>query len=489
MTGNKILKILLAIFLGSTLILATVVTILFARGGFITDNGLVTNTGILRIQIDPGTVQYIAYINEQPQTVSDKRINNIIAGTYIVKIQAEGYSEWTKSVSISKGLVTDIYVKLYPLTTSTTQVTMTNIDKAFFSRDGSYIYYVVKESEIGSDEGIWRLPISPSGLFFNQQNQNPIKLSEITEQILTFIDNGTYSITESNDNSKIILKDTVGKKYYILNATELNASPLLTLDMLIDFTANDITWFNGNTDVLISTSNIVLNYNLNTGISTLLEYKPTGPVIFSSNNTSALVYDSNLKSLKSFLSQKLTNIELKNMTIPDNVNSIKLSNSNNDIVYLGTTEGTYHYINIKKLFIKEISSLDGKPLVLKELSNDGTAAIFCDSANNCYTFTAKENVGLNTIETVFSFVANVKCQDEYVHFSPQSNQVIYYDSTTKAIKAMEPDGTNTVILVTDTGLMPYANLNYKGDYLYVLITEGTPTPKNNIYKVQLDAVT
>lgn len=485
MPGNKIQKILIVVFLVSTVVLAVIVTILYAQGN-IYQNGQIVTTGTLKIQTDPADVKYNVYFNDKQQSITENQVKNIVEGNYIVKITADGYIDWTKTIPITKGIVSEIDVKLYPSTTSATQVTVTNIDKAFFSKDGSYIYYVVKNSEIGSDEGIWRLPINPSGLFFNQQSQNPVKLSDITPDISSFINAGTYLISESNDNSKILLKNTADKQYFVLNAGGFNNDPLTSIDKLINYPADDIVWFNGNNDVLVSTANVLSDYNLNSGIMTMLKYQPNNPIIFTSNNASVYIYDSTLKILQSYQGQKMVNMNLKNLVLPNNIVSMQLPSANSDVIYFGTSDGNYYYIDIKQLFVKQIENSGGKAISLKELSNDGSSAIFSDTDSIGYVFNAVENIGLNTIETTFTKVTDMQYQSGFIQFSPQSNQIIYFDNTAKSIKAVEPDGTNTVTLLKAPGILPFANLNYKADYLYMVMTEGTTTPKNNIYKVQLD---
>jgi len=484
MSSNKIQKFLLFFFIILTLVLATFVVILYVNNSKVTDHGIVTNSGIIRITTDPTNVSYNVYLDDKKQNLVDNRINDVTNGQYTIKVQAQNYTDWTKKVIVKNGIVTDLLVKLFPSKLSITQVTQTNIGKAFVSIDGLYIYYVVKSSEFGSDTGIWRVATEQSTSFFTQIDQNPLKLTDMTTQIQSVITGSDYTLTPNIDNTKLLIHDRKNNKFYVLNASDFN-STITDIGQMVGFVPDNASWMVDGSDLLVSTQNILFDLNINSGTTNLIEYRPNYKIIYANNETSVYVYENSEKALYKYQNQKLTKIDLKNIAITEDVTAITVPGQNSNVLLLKTASG-YYYLNLTRLYIKDI--LNGvKNPNLVTTSNDGTSSLFSTDSNLCYIFNAIDNIASNSIETKETKIDEVDCSSAgYVAFAPQSTHLIYLYKIDSSIRSIEPDGSNKSILITDASLQPFANFNRQSDYLFVLMKDdSTSTSKTNLYKVQL----
>jgi len=487
MSSNKIQKALLVIFIGLSLVLATVLTILFVRGE-ITEDGIVTNTGILRIQTDPENITYKVYVDNINKDIADNKVKNLVEGEYIIKIMADGYNDWEKRIIIYNGVVTDIFVKLYSNSLSVNAVTKTNIDKTFMSQDGNYIYYTVTKSEFGNDYGIWRVATNQNTSFFSTTNLEPTKLSDNSEIIRSTFNGNNYRIIPNNENSKIILADYSNNKFHIFNAGEPNKVPILEVTKTLGFIPDSICWLNGGSNILIASKGLLFDLNISTGISTLLLYRPSLNVIYSTNGSSTYVIDNVEKKLYSFKNQRLEAVDLKALSLPENIDIIKVAPQNDDILIIGSGNNFY-YLNLKKLYLKKVfEDLSLTSVQLKSVSNDGTSALFMVGENECYTFNAKENIAFNNMEIGYSILKGINCKTGFIEYAPQSTHLVYFSVLDSTIKTIEPDGANISSIITDVGFKGFANFNSRGDYILILLEDLTiPTlPKTNIYRVQLE---
>jgi hypothetical protein len=202
------------LFIGLTTLIfisISIIALMAARGNTLTEDGF-AKTGTIRATVDPSD-NLMVFLNEQEKTMNNNTIANVLPGSYALRISKDGYSSWQQEVEIEAGVITDVNAKLFPLDLQLEQLTSSNVDKVFTSRFTSDVIYTVLETKVGSDIGIWKKPMQTSTLPLLEQPL--IKISNITERILESFQKHDYSIQESSDSRKILLR--AGSDYYILN--------------------------------------------------------------------------------------------------------------------------------------------------------------------------------------------------------------------------------------------------------------------------------
>jgi hypothetical protein len=486
MTTNKILKGLLVLFVIITVVLATIITILWARGDQFNNDGNLIKTGVLRIQTDPDNIQYFIYINEEKKDITDKRVNNLTAGDYTVRIQADGYTDWEKKVTIQTSIITDIFVKLYPKELALTQITKTNTSNIFFSSEGDYIYYVVDNSEFSTDTGIWRLPINPGNLFINLTGTNPIKIIDMQPEIASAVKSTQYSIIPSPDNSKILFIDRLAKSTYIINTNSSNKTPLTNLEKILEYIPDKISWYNNSSRLILTNKDLLIEYQIDNQISTVISYKPGSTPIYSNNNNLVVVFNPNTKLLQTYQNQHLIDLKLNKLVIPSDIEEITLPNSSSNIIYLKSASQGYYFLNTEKFFIKKIFDTNVSSNLML-MNNYGNSIILKDANGKYYSFVEFDNPGLNMIETKLHELNDIGFEDGYYKYTPQSTHIVYFDKADQLIKVVEKEGTNKIILLKEKINKTNANFNGSGDSLYLIMNNDQNSPyKSSIYRVKLD---
>ena len=112
---------------------ATFFAIIITQGGSVTDQGVSTNTGVLRLNVYPSNVDFQLYIDSDQVTNLVNKGANVEAGVHTIRIEADLFNSWEKRVNITKGIVTDVMARLYPIGLKMEQVTSTNISEMIFS--------------------------------------------------------------------------------------------------------------------------------------------------------------------------------------------------------------------------------------------------------------------------------------------------------------------------------------------------------------------
>jgi len=181
MRKHKI-KTSLYLFIASIFVfVATAIAIIISQGGSVTETGVQTNMGVLRINIYPENTNYSLYVDDVAvENIINKGVN-LPSGIKDIRIESVGMNSWKKKVEIQEGIVKDIFVKLFPTELKLEQVTNTNVSKMVFSQNGDYLFYTVENNPILTENGIWRLQIENNNLFIFNTNQNLIKFAELND--------------------------------------------------------------------------------------------------------------------------------------------------------------------------------------------------------------------------------------------------------------------------------------------------------------------
>lgn len=138
------------------IVLASVITILYARGyQFNPRSGDIVKTGILVVGSQPDGA--VVYIDGRLTSATNTTLSYLIPKTYHVRITKEGYLPWEKTVQVKQELVTKIEALLWPTSPELKPLTFTGARNPVLSPDTSKLAYVIP---IGTKAGVWVMNLS-----------------------------------------------------------------------------------------------------------------------------------------------------------------------------------------------------------------------------------------------------------------------------------------------------------------------------------------
>jgi hypothetical protein len=146
-------RLLINIFIVLILIGGTLAGVQFAKG-YRPDlqNRQIQGTGLVSVTSYPKAARVT--INDKLTTVTDDKLY-LTPGTYNIKIEKDGFHPWTKSTPIKQELVTSIDARLFPIIPATSPLTFYKVVNPSVNIDGSKIAYVLQNSPVESDNGLY----------------------------------------------------------------------------------------------------------------------------------------------------------------------------------------------------------------------------------------------------------------------------------------------------------------------------------------------
>jgi hypothetical protein len=143
----------------------TVITILFARG-YRPDlaTGRLKATGILAASSQPDSAKL--YLNGTLTTVTKANLN-LNPGQYLVEIKQDGFSPWSKTVTVSPEVVTQIGAVLFPTVPSLKAITSDGAANPVLSPDGTKVVFT-------SNNSLYLLDLTESPLGLINRDPKPI---------------------------------------------------------------------------------------------------------------------------------------------------------------------------------------------------------------------------------------------------------------------------------------------------------------------------
>lgn len=140
----------------------TILVIFYANGNFRrTNEGIAREAGLLSANSLPTGSQ--VYIDDKLTTATDDTIY-LEPGRYQVKIAKDGYSDWQKTLTLTKGLVTQTNAHLFPTAPSLTPLTFTGASQILPSPDGQKVIYYTASNSAEVKNGWYVLELSDSSL-------------------------------------------------------------------------------------------------------------------------------------------------------------------------------------------------------------------------------------------------------------------------------------------------------------------------------------
>lgn len=349
----------------------TIITLIIARGNRVDiRTGQIIETGTIRINSKPEDVT--VFLNEQEKKLKEKRLETIDPGQYSLRIQKEGYSNWTGVVEVNAGFITDLSVTLFPVEQNLVKASQTNIDRAYFDRSRNNIIYTVIDHPTGSEVGIWKLALTESFLQQLSSNQTAQKITNITSDI-SFVTRGDYRVIVSSDATQMILANGDYSRAYLLSTSNYN-EPSSSNRINFDFPVDSAEFLTSNT-LLLKSGNLLVEYDLTNKTSQLLYYHPQQAPLFDIENNVAYWLNPTRDQIYTRAQGLTAPIKLENIALPKDIATLDVVESGKRII-LGSTESvTFIESNISYLRTftaqRYVSSSPNGRYLITENVNDG----------------------------------------------------------------------------------------------------------------------
>lgn len=350
------------------LLVGTFLALLLVRGNTFSLSGGITETGTIRLEISP-TSNFVVFLDEQRQNVtSNNTVENVKPGEYTLKITKDQYTNWQQPVVVREGLVTDVSVRLFPESLKLTQITKSNISQATYSQSQRYSFFVVKDSPLGGNVGIWRQTLVKSNIPLIEEQ--PVKITNLTEPILNALNNNTLRMLPSNNADRLLLE--ISGSYYILDSNRYN-EPTEANQLLLSYRVDDIKWLKDANNLVIKSGNLLIDYEISSKKSTVITFQNDSAPVYTVQQGTIIYYVNNkLYRYNNGTSQEL---ELENVVLPANIRSIVGAETNDTNLLLLTESNTY-FVYIPGSYLGDLgkyslvsSSPTGRNLIVKDSNN------------------------------------------------------------------------------------------------------------------------
>jgi|GEM_PF-3954812 len=474
---------------------ATFLAIIISQGGSVSDDGVFTNSGVLRVNVAPENVPFSLYVDDKQIDNLVNKGTNLEAGIHTIRIESSGMLSWEKKVNIRQGIVTDILAKLFPLDLKLEQITSSNISKAIFSPYGDYLYYIVNDTLITTEIGIWRLQIGQNGLFFFNTPSVPIKFAEVDADVVElFLDPGLI-LKPSPDHNRMLAISPMTQKILLFN--NLNGTePEKKIDLLaeIGFFPKNIDWLNDSISLLIDDDKTLYELDLTNQRTTLIKYDPQQSVIYGHNQSHLIWFDRIKKTLNIYKNQLNTTLQLSTINLNEyNVLDIELPKNSSRYLTI-KTDINYLLIDIEETKLYNFD-LPIANYSLLEISPDSTTYLFKDNQQQLHTIVAKENLGLDQMEIKNYDLKVIMSESDKVYFGPTGSNIFMFNNQDRTIISFEQDGANFTTLIQNEFINPTFDLDSQLGSLYILLQDGNdkgddlvpPLPlTTNLYRIGLE---
>lgn len=458
------------------LIVGTLLALLLVRGNTLTPGGI-TQTGTIRLDVSP-TQGFSVFLNEQKQNLtSNSTVENITPGEYTVRIVRTGYAEWQQPVEVQAGLVTTVSAKLFPESLQLDQITKSNISEVFFSASRRYAFYIVTDSPLGSNVGIWRQSLVPSGIPLIEERA--VKITNITPAIASAIAAQNLRLLPTEDGSKILL--ILGAAIHLLDAGSYNepsASNLINLSYQVD----SIAWLNQASNLVIRSGNLLADYNIADVRTTVISYTNDTTPVFAVRSNSVYYYAQNQLWKYSGGTSRL--IDLENISLPAGTSEIITPEANENILILKASN-SYHYLYLSASYIKDL----------------GAVEILTVSPNGQLLITKDPTGALASIELDISLVQNsaeVKTKATTLPTTLDASTITWdtgsrffifkQTSISDSLFSADRYGENITTLLTSENILTGKNYNItpNGENVIILLSDNNEgSTRQNLYQLSL----
>lgn len=204
-------RVLYTLLSATVIILGTLIAIEYAKGNIrLGTNGFVQGTGLLAANSFPTGAQ--VYIDGRLVTATDDTLY-LEPDDYLVEIKKDGYTSWSKQITIEKELVVQTNASLFPVAPSLTTLTFTGAENLAPSPDGQKVLFYSASQSAQRKNGFYILEMSDS----------PLSLQRGTRQVAEDVPALNFESAEiiwSPDSSEVlIITDT---KEFLMDISKMN---------------------------------------------------------------------------------------------------------------------------------------------------------------------------------------------------------------------------------------------------------------------------
>lgn len=476
---KKYLTSILILFIIAIFLVVTVVAIIFTQGGKITKDGII-NTGSIKLEISPENLDVNIYLDDKKVEPKSHYINSIEPGEHSLRVEGTSFHAWEKKITIRESLVSNIEVKLFPLEAELLQLTKTDIDKVFFSEDGSYAYYLVTNTALQpQDRGFWKLRLEDQDIFFRRTTV-PEKIADINSEISNILSENDFSVNSDSNNKQLLISTKDQQRQYLIDLGQ-NSTDIVISDLteLLGFTPSYVNWFNNNNSLIVANDEIVFEYNLINHEKTIIDYTTEQP-IFTSNSTIVYIYSPSDHILSTYQNKQIKRDDTLSALLPSNIEKIWVSQDSNSLVV--STDSTFHLLDIAT---KQIITLV-KDAELLEMSFNGRTILF-DSNGEISTVTIDKIIADNKVSSKINPL-NIS-KDITPRFINNANLIAYNNKPVGKLQVSEDDGSNIIDVLDNSQIINgYFHFQKSGTSLVALLEEDNEgnVLKNNLYKLSLN---
>jgi len=426
-----------------------------------------------------------AQIDEQSVDIRENRIENLEPGKHQVHLITEGFNDWYTYIEVKAGIVLDISPLLLPIELNAQALSSTHhrIDKVFYSTHNDFAYYIVKDSEKGTENGIYKLNLSSNQSFFAEEVA-PQKVSNILESIQTTIQSEEYTLIPSPDNRKLLFySNNTGYLIIDTESADINQVPL-SIDSLVGYTPEEVYWFEGSSSLIIKHHNLLAEIELSSNRTILIEYNPEHTPIFSVNGDTVLFYSTVLKQLYYYRNENRIKILLENIDLAGEIEELWVDpNTGTYAIY--RTDKTYYFLNITDSFQKEIES----NIIPINFSKDGSSLLY-SKEGSLFSFTVAETYPNGEFITKNNLILKDYNDTDYVQWTASATNIQIVNETTETVQITLSDrtGENIIDILNSKSIVPssiYVTNDNKDLVLLFNESNEEDNTQNRLYHVSL----
>lgn len=449
----KVRRLIYVIFIFLFLAVSTFI-ILYALGfKYNWSKNIFEKTGNFYIKSYPKNAEI--YINNKKiKNKTPIQVNRLLPGNYQVKVKKDGYAEWQKTLTIypsSTSFIEDISL----LKDSLIPQIIAEGEFSDMLQSPNKLFAVLTKIT-GLDASLWLLDISNSQLteLYQLKNLQPLIAPKMAFQLISW----------SNNDQKVLIKETTRDKFYILLPFQENK--ILPLDKLNKLRFADLIWDSYNDNILYGISGQKLyQLNLLQNQTSLLTTGPVSSIINYKTDILAIVKKNNKYFLEFIKNEKNPLMSLPNSSyrfFNPNFNYLTLLDSEQNILFLLEPENLNQPIKTVINNVKDFQWHDDQFLFW---NNNELWAYYPD---------------------VNQKILLERSSQPIINAFWHPNIVYSFCQTATELKIYELDGRDQRNIYTLVNFESPANnkiiVNKKGDYLYLITSLNGQT---GLYKMEI----
>jgi len=278
---------LLPLLLSILFILASVGLFYYIKGyRFDFQTQQISNTGVLTIDTIPSRSSL--YVNDKTYGKTPKSVS-LKGGDHDIKIERDGYHDWSKSINITEGKSSSIYpwlitdnIKSESIFTSSKIIDTNHI----YQNDNSIFFILYEDLNNTRNYELWRLSTDSAIWDFSE---NPSLVLTFDSLIDSEFD---FNILPSNDSSIVLfsLNNNSVKSRYLIETNKQNILDNLSPITLNGFTDYSISWSKSDEYLILESDGDIFSYDIDTEIKYLITKKSTDTFYTFTTDTEGLIY-------------------------------------------------------------------------------------------------------------------------------------------------------------------------------------------------------